>query len=392
MMSGFPREKVELIKQNRQETYQVDALIVDSSALIEDTTIIIEENDFIARTLPNGLVENYVITNNGYCSGSGHGIPPHYQVKMKKIAKLPATNEDTLEIGNNRYIMRKQLLKIVEEIPIIESKFRHFKPPKGLIIPEGDFIYDDPDFINWLEAVRYVLQDIYDRTNDRYVWEIINPSGIIYEFDGKNGDERKRFNKLKSSLCIIAQNVDKYYPALNVNGEEVMKTPMLFISHASDDIKYVKPIVELFADIGLNNTTMFCSSVPDYHIPMDNDIYDYLKDLFDNHDLHVIFALSDNYYKSAACLNEMGAAWVLRKRYSTILLPKFDFSAIRGAVNPSQISLKLDNDNIAEIKTRLGELKDIISSEFNISVPANRWENKRDAFIATINNLIQEGD
>ena len=77
MMSGFPREKVELIKQNRQETYQVDALIVDSSALIEDTTIIIEENDFIARTLPNGLVENYVITNNGYCSGSGHGIPPH---------------------------------------------------------------------------------------------------------------------------------------------------------------------------------------------------------------------------------------------------------------------------------------------------------------------------
>ena len=55
MMSGFPREKVELIKQNRQETYQVDALIVDSSALIEDTTIIIEENDFIARTLPNGL-------------------------------------------------------------------------------------------------------------------------------------------------------------------------------------------------------------------------------------------------------------------------------------------------------------------------------------------------
>lgn len=56
MMSGFPREKVELIKQNGQETYQVDALIVDSSALIEDTTIIIEENDFIARTLPNGLV------------------------------------------------------------------------------------------------------------------------------------------------------------------------------------------------------------------------------------------------------------------------------------------------------------------------------------------------
>lgn len=171
-----------------------------------------------------------------------------------------------------------------------------------------------------------------------------------------------------------------------------MKKPMLFISHASADIKYVQPLVELFADIGLNNDTMFCSSVPDYHIPMDNDIFDYLKRLFDNYDLHVFFVLSDNYYKSPACLNEMGASWVLQKRYSTILLPNFDFSAIDGAVNPYQISLKLGSDNIDELKTRLGELKDIISKEFNISVPLNRWEKKRDTFISTVKSIMAEGD
>ena len=121
---------------------------------------------------------------------------------------------------------------------------------------------------------------------------------------------------------------------------------------------------------------------------MDNDIYDYLKGLFENYELHVIFVLSENYYESAACLNEMGASWVLKKRYSTILLPKFDFSAIKGAVNPSQISLKLDNDNDAEIKVRLGELKDIISDEFGLSVPANRWEKKRDAFIEELHKII----
>lgn len=392
MMSGFPKEKIDIIKQNGKKLCQIDALIGDSTALIEDTTIVIEENDYIVRILPNGLVENYIVTDNGYCGGSGHGIPPHYQVKMKKIVKIPTKHKNDLEDRSIINPMKEKLIHLVDDIPRIEARFKHFTPSKGLIIPECDLIYNDPDFISWLENIKYVLQDIYDKSNDKYVWDIINPTGIIHKFNGKSGDEHELFNKLKSSLNIIVQNTDRYYSESSSKGDFTMKKPMLFISHASADIKYVQPLVELLADIGLNNETMFCSSVPDYHIPMDNDIYDYLKSLFDNYDLHVVFMLSDNYYKSAACLNEMGASWVLRKRYSTVLLPKFDFSAIKGAVNPTQISLKLDNDNIDELKVRLGELKDIISNEFGISVPSNRWEKKRDTFISTINSLMTEGD
>lgn len=392
MMPGFPREKVDIIKQSGQTLNQIDALMGDSSALIEDTSVIIEDNDYMVRKLPNGLIEYYEVIDNGYCGGSGQGIPPHYQVKMKKVSKIPTNHKNDLEDRGIINPMKEQLINLVNDIPRIEARFRHFTPSKGLIIPECDFIYDDLEFISWLENVKYVLQDIYNKSNDKYVGEIINSTGIIHRFNGKSGDERELFNKLKSSLNIIAQNADRYYPVLSTKGDLTMKKPMLFISHASADIKYVQPLVELLADIGLNNETMFCSSVPDYHIPMDNDIYDYLKRLFDNYELHVVFMLSDNYYKSAACLNEMGASWVLRKRYSTILLPKFDFSAIKGAVNPAQISLKLDNDNIDELKVRLGELKDIISNEFGISVPSNRWEKKRDSFISTINNLLTEGD
>uniref|UniRef100_UPI003FEEAADB hypothetical protein n=1 Tax=Ruminococcus bicirculans (ex Wegman et al. 2014) TaxID=1160721 RepID=UPI003FEEAADB len=392
MMPGFPREKIDIIKQSGQTFNQIDALIGDSTALIEDITIVIEENDYIVRILPNGLVENYIVTDNGYCGGSGHGIPPHYQVKMKKIVKIPTNHKNDLEDRSIINPMKEQLINLVDDIPRIEARFRHFSPPKGLIIPECDFIYDDPEFINWLEKVKYVLQDIYDKSNDKYIWNLINSTGIIHKFDGKSTNERELFNKLKSALNIIERNLDKYYHESSTKGDLIMKKPMLFISHASADIKYVQPLVELFADIGLNNDTMFCSSVPDYHIPMDNDIYDYLKRLFDNYDLHVFFVLSDNYYKSAACLNEMGASWVLQKRYSTILLPNFDFSAIDGAVNPYQISLKLGSDNIDELKTRLGELKDIISKEFNISVPLNRWEKKRDTFISTVKSIMAEGD
>ena len=382
MMSRFPREKIDIIKYNGQTLNQIDALISGSSALIEDTSIIIEDNDYIVRKLPNGLIEYYVVIDNGYCGGSGHGIPPHYQLKIEKTKNIPNI---IMEANNKSDSIKDKFIKLVKEITQIESKFRTYN--------YEEIIYDNPDFIRWLEEVKYILHHFHRTTQSTYIEDIISEQGLVCHFDGMHYDERESFEKLKSSLIVIMNDIDSYYiDTIVTKGDASMKKPMLFISHASADIKYVQPLVELLADIGLNNETMFCSSVPDYHIPMDNDIYDYLKSLFDNYDLHVVFMLSDNYYKSAACLNEMGASWVLRKRYSTVLLPKFDFSAIKGAVNPTQISLKLDNDNIDELKVRLGELKDIISNEFGISVPSNRWEKKRDTFISTINSLMTEGD
>ena len=38
-------------------------------------------------------------------------------------------------------------------------------------------------------------------------------------------------------------------------------------------------------------------------------------------------------------MNEMGAAWVLKNDYTTILLPGFEFNEIKGAINPRQIGL-----------------------------------------------------
>jgi hypothetical protein len=49
--------------------------------------------------------------------------------------------------------------------------------------------------------------------------------------------------------------------------------------------------------------------------------------------------------------------WVLQKKYTTILLPGFEFKEIRGAINPRKIGLKLDNDS-NDVKEKLGQLKD----------------------------------
>lgn len=126
----------------------------------------------------------------------------------------------------------------------------------------------------------------------------------------------------------------------------------------------------------------------EYGIPLGADIYDWLSKQFQQYDLHVLFCLSKNYYKSVACLNEMGAAWVLKTKYDSILLPSFSFQDIKGAVNANQIGLKLDSPD-SLLKEHLNQLKDGLIDEFSLNVlTASRWERYRDGFIKRIKEII----
>lgn len=170
----------------------------------------------------------------------------------------------------------------------------------------------------------------------------------------------------------------------------VVKKPKIFISHATKDKDYVSILVNLLEDMGLRESQIFCSSASGYGIPLDEDIYEYLKKQFDEFDLHIILVLSNNYYESVASMNEMGAAWVLQKKYTTILLPGFEFMEIKGAINPRKIGLKLDND-LNDVKEKLGQLKDMVIEEFGLEkIRDVRWEQKRDQFITGIMEICKE--
>ena len=87
-------------------------------------------------------------------------------------------------------------------------------------------------------------------------------------------------------------------------------------------------------------------------------------------------------------MNEMGAAWVLQYKYTTILLPGFDFPQIKGAINPRTIGLKLDAEGDI-VKEKLNELKNTIVEEFHLSQMSDiRWEKKRDNYLKNINKNI----
>lgn len=287
--------------------------------------------------------------------------------------------------------MKDDFIDLIDNVDEIGKKFKSFKIQMNRRIINCCCIYDAPEFIEWKQAVLYELQDIYDRTHDAFIWSIINPTGVIHKFNGHHYDERNFFSELKGDLLVIRKNIDKYYSTPNamqaVQGvKDTVKKAKIFISHSSEDVKIVSKFVQLLADMGLTNEELFCSSVPDYGIPLNEDIYDYLASLFREYDIYVIFMLSRNYYNSPACLNEMGAAWVLKSDYTSVLLPGFNYQEIEGAVNPAKIGFKLD-DKDELLKKRLGELIRILAKRTGKSIPEMRWEDKRNDFVEDIKSM-----
>lgn len=118
----------------------------------------------------------------------------------------------------------------------------------------------------------------------------------------------------------------------------------LFISHSQQDRPFILPMVEMLYSIGMSENDIFCSSIPEPGIPGRKEIYEYLRELFVKEELYVLFMLSDRYYQSPNCLNEMGAAWIVKSKYTTFLLPGFTFAEMEGAVDPRKISIKLDDE------------------------------------------------
>lgn len=174
---------------------------------------------------------------------------------------------------------------------------------------------------------------------------------------------------------------------LRVDSNNIAKKNKVFISHASKDSEYVKVFVNLLEDIGLSEDEIVCSSISGYGIPLGEDIYDWLSSQFQEYNLHIIFMLSNNYYQSIACLNEMGAAWVLKQKYDTVLLPNFDFVQIKGAINPNKIGIKLDS-SVEELNHRLNELKDNLIEEFGLrAISATKWERHRNEFVENTTNI-----
>ncbi|MEG1793101.1 MAG: toll/interleukin-1 receptor domain-containing protein [Bacilli bacterium] len=176
---------------------------------------------------------------------------------------------------------------------------------------------------------------------------------------------------------------------LEILEEEVGKKTKIFISHSSKDKEIVNELVDLLEKIGIKDKeALFCSSIQGYGIDIGEDIYERLQKEFENYNVYVIFILSKNYYESNDCLNEMGATWVLKNKYQTLLSPGFEYAEIKGAINPTQKSFKLDEkttriENLIKLKEELIEIFDLEKIDEIL------WRRYEESFFKKIDCLIE---
>ena len=190
---------------------------------------------------------------------------------------------------------------------------------------------------------------------------------------------KDNYYSLKPIYNLLMKNVSRQ---IKYNQPQTEKTPMVFISHSSEDKSFVEALVDLLEGIGFTEKNLFCSSVSGYGIPLNGDIFDTLQGLFTEHDLFVIFIQSPRYYKSPVSLNEMGAAWVLRTGACSILTKDMNFHDMKGVFNSNSISIKV-NDEVAP--ARLNELKNKLIEKFGfIPIDETKWERKRNMFLSLV--------
>lgn len=186
-----------------------------------------------------------------------------------------------------------------------------------------------------------------------------------------------RGNKRGNGECRMT-----YY----INPQSLQSTfPRILISHSSLDKEFCDVFVELLASIGFTERTIIYTSKPEFAVPLGADIYYYLR----NHlkrDIWVFFMLSRNYYKSAACLNEMGAAWIKQSRCMSVLLPGFKHEDRKGAINLNQQTLDLCDP------VRLTELLNWLKQVWRLPITSTRWTSIQYSFIEKIKTFYVAKD
>lgn len=159
----------------------------------------------------------------------------------------------------------------------------------------------------------------------------------------------------------------------------------IFISHSSKNKDYGDKLIELLTGIGIKDNQIIYTSNTAFGIPLGQNIFNWLKNSI-NEKPFVIYLLSTEYYSSIACLNEMGAAWVIENDHAMIFTPLFDLSCEEfrnGALDPREIGFYInDADRLTEFIEKLKQSFSVTSNQIIINQKCNEFLSK----VNSINN------
>lgn len=137
----------------------------------------------------------------------------------------------------------------------------------------------------------------------------------------------------------------------------------IFISHSSKNSNYGNALVNLLTGIGISGDEIIFTSNDAYGIPIGQNIFDWLKNQILEKP-YVLYLLSPEYYTSVACLNEMGAAWIIENKHTMIFTPNFKLDSYEfhnGAIDPREIGFFINNND------KLIAFIDSLRTDYNIT-------------------------
>ncbi|MCL2775418.1 MAG: toll/interleukin-1 receptor domain-containing protein [Oscillospiraceae bacterium] len=251
----------------------------------------------------------------------------------------------------------------------------------------NDSSYVGEKYPAWLTSIRTYMNNRFSNSASYYLEEITNIGNRT-----EGGSLMSSVNTVLEILYKFRDQVESEIikPDLeSFPSKSKFKKPKIFISHSSKDIKYIEVFVEMLKKMGLRPEHLFCSSISGYGITFSKNIYDYLFNEFEEHDLYIIYMLSKDFYNSADCLNEMGVTWALKIEYGAILIPPWDFKNVVGAIDKEKISFKLDDTD--KRKSKLNDLKNIIINKLGFqNLNESVWEDDKTKFIESVDKIYNE--
>lgn len=195
----------------------------------------------------------------------------------------------------------------------------------------------------------------------------------------------ENIEKLKCFKKVFDTTTEDFL--LKPNRQLNKNEPVIFLSHKSDDKKYADALEKFITGLGVKNNQLIYTSHPLHKIPLDANIYDYLRTRI-NGNTFMIFLWSDKYLESPACMNEMGAAWVVQSDYTNIYVPTFSFGNPKYrecAVDIKKMGAVLNGD--ANCKANMIELKNKIQSIFKLENDEQVSQYLLDTFIKEIQEI-----
>jgi len=136
----------------------------------------------------------------------------------------------------------------------------------------------------------------------------------------------------------------------------------IFLSHSTLDANIGERFADILFKIGVNREHLFFSSFYHTGIKAGDDFQEtILRNLREAS--VVIFLLSDNFYQSIYCLNEMGAAWAFGSKVIPILLGKIEFSDMKGVINSRYQAIKLAENKLQFLVNTLVEYNSAMKVE-----------------------------